>query len=245
MTHIRMVKARRPAMSSHQPAIQDSEIRNLAAFRVLSEAQLRQIAPALIRQTYQPGQFIFLEGEPSGGLWFVVKGRVKISKQSLNGRVQGVCLVSRGKCFGSCPLFQMEQNPASAQAVDEVTLYILPRQHLHYLERQSPLFSLALLRIYSQRLDHLASLIESLGAWTATDRINYCLLTYADHTESAPVVRLSHEKLAALSGTVREVVTRHLSRLEKAGAVRVEPGQITLIDSGTLTLPCLLGNDKP
>jgi CRP/FNR family transcriptional regulator len=138
----------------------------------------------------------------------------------------------------------MERNPASAQALDEVTLFVLPQHYLHHLEQQSSLFSLALLRIYSQRLDHLARLIEGLGAWTAADRINHCLLTYADQTESGHVVRLTHDKLATLSGTVREVVTRHLAHLEKVGAVHIEPGQITIVDRSTLTLPCALGNEE-
>jgi len=231
-------------MSSDHPSIQVSDILNLTAFRVLSETQIEQIAPALIRRTYSPGQFIFVEGEHSNGLWFVVKGRVKIIKQSLNGRVQGICLVNRGKCFGSCPLFNMERNPASAQAIDDVTLFIFPQPYFHALEQQSPLFSLALLRIYTQRLEHLARLIEGLGTWTTADRINHCLLAYADRTESGDVVRLTHEKLASLSGTVREVVTRHLAHLERQGVIHIEPREITIFDRGTLMLPCLLGNEE-
>lgn len=230
-------------MDDSTQSVSVSEVLALAAFQKLPKAQVEQIAPLLVRQTYLVGQIIFLEGEPSSGLWFVAKGRVKVIKHSLNGRVQGICLVNRGKCFGSCPLFDIGRNPASAQALDNVTLFILPQPYLHHLERQEPALSSMLLRIYSQRLGHLARLIEGLGTWTVADRINDSLLTYAERTESGLIVRLTHERLAALSGTVREVVTRHLLRLEKEGVLRSEPGQITVIDSSALTLPCLLSAD--
>ncbi len=96
----------------------------------------------------------------------------------------------------------------------------------------------ALLHVYSQRLESLARLSTSLSTWAVADRINDVLLTYADRIESQRVVILTHEELAALSGTVREVVTRYLASLEKAGTVRIEPGQITLVDPSALTLPC-------
>lgn len=205
-----------------------SELLKLSAFRAMPEMQLEQLATVLVRQTYAPRQIIFVESEPSFGLWFVAEGRVKIIKQSQNGRVQSICLMKRGKCFGSCPLFSTGRNPATAQALDHVTLFILPQEQLQHLGKADSCFVAALLHVYSQRLESLARLSTSLSTWTVADRINDALLTYADRTESRLVVVLTHEELAALSGTVREVVTRHLARLEKAGTVRIEPGQITL-----------------
>jgi CRP/FNR family transcriptional regulator len=214
------------------------DLLEIAALKEVPLHQLERLATVAVWQTFSPGQLIFLEGEASGGLWFVQRGRVKIIKQSLSGRVMGLCMMSSGKCFGTCPLFSMEKNPASAQAVDEVTLLIVPQERLNALIHEDPQLAAALLRIYSQRLIHLARLSEGLGTWTTGDRINDCLLTYAEENEPYPVVRLTHEKLADLSGTVREVVTRHLAQLEKSGTIQIEQGHITILDSGVLSLPC-------
>lgn len=230
-------------MDKGQGPVQVSEILRLAAFRTMPEAQLERIAAALVRHTYAPGQLIFLEGEAPGGLWFVAEGRVKIIKQSLNGRIQAICLVNPGKCFGSCPLFHMDANPATAQALDEVTLFVLPPDALERLDGQDALLSSALMRIYSQRLDHLARLSESLGTWSVGDRINHHLLANAEPDGDHTVVTLTHEKLAMLSGTVRETVTRHLARLERTGVVKSDVGRITLVDASALTLPCVFDGD--
>lgn len=224
-------------IADHLP-IKVDELLQIPAFKGMPPHQLGQLAGIMVRQSYAPGQTIFIEGEVSRSLWFVLKGRVKIIKQSLNGRVQGLCLMNRGKCFGSCPLFDMAQNPASAQAVDHVTLFLLPKDSLHQLKQRDPDLVRVLLHIYSQRLEHLSHVIEVLGAWSVPDRINDCLLTYASHNEHQLIVELTHERLAALSGTVREMVTRHLAHLEKEGVVQNETGRIIILNRDALLPPC-------
>lgn len=224
-------------ITDHLP-IKIDELQQIPAFKEMQVNQLAYLAAIMVRQTYAPGQIIFMEGEQSTSLWFVFEGRVKIIKQSLNGRIQGLCLMNRGKCFGSCPLFDMRKNPATAQALDNTTLFILPDDALHQLKERDPHLVKALLHIYSQRLEHLAHVSEILGIWTVADRINDCLLTYANRTEHQSTVELTHERLAVLSGTVREVVTRHLIDLEKEGIVRNETGCIIILRPGALLPPC-------
>lgn len=225
-------------------AVKLDELREIPAFHSLPDDQIHSLAAVTVRRHYAPGQIIFMEGEQASSLWFVFQGRVKIIKQSLNGRVQGLCLMNRGKCFGSCPLFDMEKNPATAQALDDVTLYVLPEDALQQLKARDPQLVKALLHIYSQRLEHLARVSEVLGSWTVSDRINDCLLTYANRDSQQPTVELTHEKLAALSGTVREVVTRHLSLLEDEGIVRNESGRITILNIDALLPPCAGGDQR-
>jgi CRP/FNR family transcriptional regulator len=223
--------------------IKTDELREIPAFQHLPPEQIQSLAEVMVRRRYAPGEIIFMEGEQAGSLWFVLQGRVKIIKQSLNGRIQGLCLMNRGKCFGSCPLFDMETNPATAQALEEVTLFVLPEQALQQLKNRDAHLVRALLHIYSQRLEHLARISEVLGSWTVADRINDCLLTYASRDTEPSVVHLTHERLATLSGTVREVVTRHLSLLEKEGIIQNETGQIILLNPQALRPPCI--SDHP
>lgn len=214
------------------------DIQSLPAFENMPAQQIKQLAPYMVRRTYAPGQFIFLEGDEVNELWFVAEGRVRIIKQSINGRVQGLCMMDKGKCFGSCPLFEMEKNPATAQAVDTVTLYVLPEEYIKHFSEKEPELIAILLQIYSRRLGHLAKMSEVLGTWTVNDRINDCLIMYATETEGKTIVKLTHEKIATLSGTVREVVTRHLASLESQGIVALEPGYVNIIKKAEISRPC-------
>lgn len=211
-----------------------AELRTLKPLERFSDEQVAQIAPLIQRRTYSPGELIFLEGEPSQGIWFILKGRVRIIKQSMQGRVQGLCIASRGKCFGGCPLFDEAINPANAQALDEVVLCFLPNNVIEDNADMSILWTL--LEVYSQRIDHLAHLAQSLSGASVFTRINECLLT---HSENG-VVALTQEKLAETVGSVREVVSRHLTCLEKEGIIQIEPGRITVLEPEGLRCGCVM-----
>ena len=219
--------------------VTEAVLRSIGAFREMLPEQLQRLAEVMVHKVYSPGQAIFFEGEATIGLWFVASGQVKIVKHSMHGRILSLCMMRSGTCFGSCPLFSQDTNPASAEAVTEVMLLVLPQAALEVYRKRDPLIAQALLRIYSQRFAHLARLSEGLATWSVGERINDLLLTYADSEGQHMQVRLTHEKLADLAGTVREIVTRHLTQLEHEGTVMVEPSRITLLNPAKLRPPCL------
>ncbi len=216
-------------------SVNPAELKSIKSLTHLTDDQLVQLAPLMIRQLYRAGELIFLEGEPAQGVWFLLEGRVRIIKQSVHGRVQGLCITRPGKCFGGCPMFDDAVNPASAEALDQVTLLILPSDATEILAERDPQLLWMLLKVYSHRVEHLARLSEGLGAWSVGTRINDCLVVHAEDGE----VVLTQERLAELVGTVREVVSRHLSCLEKEGVIRVETGRITILEYDSLRCGCL------
>ncbi|MCB9437292.1 MAG: Crp/Fnr family transcriptional regulator [Anaerolineales bacterium] len=210
-----------------------AELRTLKAFDRFSDEQLGSIIPLMRRQAYSPGELIFLEGEPSQGIWFILQGRVRIVKQSMQGRVQALCISNRGKCFGGCPLFDEALNPANAQALDDVVLCFLPNDVIEQHADMSILWTM--LEVYSQRIDHLSHLAQSLSGTPVFARINEYLATHHEHG----VVNLTQEKLAETIGSVREVVSRHLTCLEKEGLIQIEPGRITVLEPKSLRCGCI------
>lgn len=224
-------------MSKNQ--VKSSELRLIKSFGQLSDELLSKLSMSMVRRRYAPGQFIFFEDDKATGLWFILEGKVKISKQSDNGRLQGLCLANPGKCFGSCPLFDTETNPANAQALDEVTLAILPRDSVQDLIYSDVDIATSLLKVYTDRMGLLARLGECLGTWTVGMRINDCLIAHAKSVDNVSVVQLTHEEIATLVGTAREVVTRHLSELESADLIVTCPGEITLLEPEIIKSPCI------
>ncbi len=217
-----------------------ADLETIKALSHLPKTSLEKLAGLMIRQTYSPGEFIFIEAEPAEGMWFILEGQVKIIKQSSQGRVQALCLVDKKRCFGSCPLFNQPINPASAQAHTQVTLFVLPASAITQLIGRDPTLVQVLLQIYGEYIGLLACLSEKLGAWRVDGRLNDCLLNYAVPTEPYPTVRLTHQQLAELVGTVREVVSRHLLQLEQQGLIHIEKGLIHLVQPEQLDtmLPC-------
>ncbi len=220
--------------------IASSALESIPFFANFSRAELGEIAGLMVEHTYPPGSIIFLEGEANPGLFFVRSGRVKIYKMSPQGKEQVLCLMHPRTCFGACPIFDGETNPATAQAIDQVTLYFLGRTDALALSERRPEAAQALLKVFAGRLRHLAALAEGLSFKCVTSRLAETLLTYADErgipADGGIEIRLdmSQSELAAVLGTVREVVTRALLRLERTGAIEAQGRRILIIDRARL-----------
>ena len=217
-----------------------SEIKELKTFSSFTDKQLSQLVQYMVRRTYTPGQFIFLEGDESAGLWFILDGKVRILKQSLTGRTQGLCFIDSGKCFGSCPLFDSENtNPADAQALTDVTLAIIPQEQFPDLVYADIDVAMAVLKICHHRMGLLAKLGERLGTWSVGMRIEDCLMTHVELVSGRMLVRLTHDNIATLVGTVREVVSRHLAELESLQIIKCCPGIIEVLQIKALQNSCI------
>jgi CRP/FNR family transcriptional regulator len=209
-------------------------------FASFDPAELSEIAHIIVQRTYPPGAVIFLEDEPNPGLFFVQSGRVKVYKLSLQGKEQVLCVMQPRTCFGACPLFDGDANPATAQAIDEVTLCFLGKDETLALAERRPEAAQVLLKVFAGRLRHLAGIVEGLSFKCVTSRLAETLLTYADEdgtvTEDGIEVNLgmSHGELAALLGSVREVVTRALLRLERIGAIEATGRRVVILDRARL-----------
>ena len=225
-------------------AVTLEEIQSVDALKHLSEERLFALSKLMVKRGYAPGEIIFLEDEPAQGVWFILDGQVRIVKLSLHGRVQALCVAREGRCFGGCHLFDGDTNPAPAEAITPVELLILPGHMVEQLGHDDSELMYALLQIFSYRIALLARLGEGLGAWAVGARINDNLLRHAVKNGSHPVVPLTHEKLAELTGTVREVVSRHLARLEKQAVVQLEAGQIRLLNMEALRASCPISTEK-
>lgn len=216
-------------------AVSIADLASIPAFSTLCPEALGLIQQFVLERSFPPGQIIFLEGERSRGLWFLKQGRVKIFHVSANGREQGLCVMRTGMCCG-CPLFYGETNPASAQALDQVTLYLIEGRVALDLAERYPEVGRALFGVFARGEKLLSTLVVSLSCSSLLGRIAQILLDQVDGQQAAtqagsyPSLTLSHEELASLVGTSREVVTRSLHRLQKTGVIELGRKRITIVD---------------
>jgi CRP/FNR family transcriptional regulator len=173
---------------------------------------------------------VLLEGAASSVLYVVKAGRLKLFKTSSRGREQVLRLLRPGDVFNEVAVFDEEPNPASAQAIEDCTLYLLRRRDLLRFVAERPGVALAITRTFAHRLREALALVEDLAFRDVTSRLAKILLEGQD--DGAP--RLTQELLAAMAGSRREVVGRALKALSQEGAIKLERGRIHVLDRGTL-----------
>lgn len=201
-------------------------------FASLPARTLSAIARRVVARTYDKRALIFTEGEPPRGLYLVASGSVRVFKGSEDGKEQVLHHITVGQSFNDVATFDGGPSPANAQAVEPTTVLLVPREALLDLMRGYPEIALAVLQALAARLRQMSSLVEDLSLRHVVSRIAGVLLRLSD---GGAVTLPTRQELAAMAGTVREVATRALRHLERAGAIRLGPGRLaTILDRRAL-----------
>ncbi len=209
-------------------------------FAALDEAELASLADRCGIHSYAAGEVLFSEGERCKGLYIVVSGRVRIFKTSLNGREQVLALEGPGASVAELPVFDGGNYPASGAAVEKTEALFVSRADLRAICLEKPAVALKMLQVVGARLRRLVGIIEELSFTTVRHRLISWLIregkAKGQKSDRGIVISLdaSHQELAAQIGTVRELVSRNLARLQAQGFLEVNGREITILDSDGL-----------
>jgi CRP/FNR family cyclic AMP-dependent transcriptional regulator len=171
---------------------------------------------------------VFGEGETCTGLYVVESGHIRIFKSSAGGREQVLSIDGPGSSVAELPVFDGGSYPASVTAVDDATLLFVSKQDFQSLCLAHPEVALKVLRVVGARLRRLVGIIEELSFTTVRHRLASFLLRLAKKegkrtSEGVEIVMpVSNQELASQIGTVRELVSRNLSRLQGEGIIKID-----------------------
>jgi CRP/FNR family transcriptional regulator len=216
-------------------------LREVPYFSDLNDARLRELAASVREKKYDTGAMVLLEGEPCEWLGFVIGGRVKVVKVNADGKEQVLRLLGPGRTFNDVPVFDGGPNPGSVQAVERSIIGTLPKAAVQSLVETQPKVAVAVIRVLASRLRALTLMIEDLSLRGVVARVAKLLL---DCAQGHPALlegsggtcqhRLTQQEIAAMTGSVREVVQRALKTLEREGAIRMERARVVVLDQALL-----------
>lgn len=213
-----------------------SSLKQNTLLRDLSETELKFLLDRAVTLNYQPGQTIFVEGDPCEGLYVIQSGQVKILKTAPSGREQILTIEEAGHSIAELPVFDGGDYPASAAAISEATLLLIRKRDFHSLCMEHPEVALKVLKVVGSRLRTMVNLINELSFSSVRHRLAALLLRLAKmegkKTEGGIVFHLpsTNQELAAQIGTVRELISRNLGRLQSMGIIQVHGKRVTVQD---------------
>jgi CRP/FNR family transcriptional regulator len=209
-------------------------------FSCLTDSELHFLAERAVLRHFGPGEAVFSEGEPCAGLYVVERGHVRIFKTSAGGREQVLSIDGAGSSVAEVPVLDGGAYPASGAAVDHATLLFIGKHDFQALCLAHPEVALKVLRVVGARLRHLVEIIQELSFRTVRHRLAAFLvrLAHREGTPSAEGVEFplpgSNQELAAQLGTVRELVSRNLSRLQAEGLLKLDGRRVVIPDLKSL-----------
>ena len=214
----------------------ETVLRKTQLFAKLTESEMQMLCARVSKMHFGRGETLFSEGDQCRGLFVVALGRIRIFKLSPSGREQVLAVEGPGSSFAELPVFDGGMYPASASVLEDAEVLFISRKDFQNYCREHPEVALKVLAVIGSRLRRLVSIIEDLSFTTVRQRLISLLLRLAQGggaaTKQSVRVELTttHQDLAAELGTVRELVSRNLSRLQAEGFLEVDGRTIIVKD---------------
>ncbi len=179
------------------------------------------------------GQQFIIEGTSVNGLFFILKGTVKVFRTGINGREQIVRFAKEGEIIGHRGFGTEEYYSIGAIALQDVVLCYFSKDHLQKALLENPKFSYDMMLFYANELNRSESKVKSISQMTVRERVIDSLLyinrKFGD-LRGFLNFPLSRKEYADYAGTTEEQVIRVFSTLKKEGLIIAQGKKIGIIN---------------
>jgi CRP/FNR family transcriptional regulator len=221
------------------------EARHGGVCGVLTADQLLYLAKHSVKQTYDSGEELVATGQRMERYANIMSGVVKLTKLLADGRQQVVGLQFAPDFLGRP---YAAQSTHTAEAATRVRVCSFPRSVIEEILRKSPEMERRLHEQCLSELDEARDWLLALGRKSASEKVASFLFMIASNVDpeqepdNLPVrfeLPLRRADIADFLGLTIETVSRHLTKLRKAGLVRIENNRtITVPDMAKLFEAC-------
>jgi CRP/FNR family transcriptional regulator len=217
-------------------------LRRTALFGELDEPELNALAGCAIERRLQKDEILFVAGDEAAGLFVIASGALRAYREGLDGREQVIHVEREGATIAELPVFDDRPYPSTVAAEEDSTVLFLSKLDVKALCVANPEIALAALRMMAGRLRKCAELVEALSLREVDQRLARWLLAEArgrgartgDGVELT--LALTNQQIAARIGSVREVVSRALARLQNNGLIAIDGRRVMIRDEHALAV---------
>ena len=212
--------------------ITQQKLQQIPLLSGLSEAELGALGEVLQERRIPKGSYIVYAADPGPSMMFLAHGKAKVTLVSTEGKEIVINNLSKGDFFGEIALLTGEDRSANVVAVSNCTLYVLSETDFKQHIINNSGLSLAMMRELALRLRGAVAKIGDLALYDVYRRVARTLKSLAElkvvDEEEVLIIeeRPTHQELASMVGTSREMVTRALKGLEEDGCVVIEDKRI-------------------
>lgn len=194
------------------------------------------------RRSFKKGEYLYRQGDVDSRFYFILRGRVQIFTGREDGSEFVLEVMGQWAICGEGAAFDGQPRFSSAVAQENTEVIVFDANEVCRAFQEVPEFAVALLRITSMKQRVLGIRAQYLASARPESRIAELLRRLAElygRPQDGVVmidISLTHEQIAAMTGTARVTITRVLKRLREQGAIQTRGKQIWILDASRLTL---------
>lgn len=218
----------------------ECDLRSKSFFCELAQNNSPISEPLKMTNYYAKGSRLFIEGQPSTGVYMLCRGSVKLSTCSKDGKVIILHIAEAGDILGLSATVSELFHIATAEAIESCRVdFVEKKDFLRFLEH-NPKACFSVLKQLSHDYHTACQQICALGLFASVaDKLATLFLGWADKVpeESDGIhikITYTHEDIAQMIGTSRETVTRILKNFKDRKLIKRKGSELIIPDRSKL-----------
>lgn len=215
-------------------------LENFNIFKSLDADSMEELNRITSMQNISKNQPIYFPKEPSNSIFFLKKGRVKLTRMSSDGKEMILGLVNKGEVFGEMAFLDEEERKDFATALDECLVCAINKNDFKQFVKNNPELNLRLTKLIGLKMRKYTERIEELVFKNAEQRVVSFLLSLANEygkqigDEIFVKPFLKHQDIAALTACSRQTVNSVLTDLREKKIINFDRKKLIIHDKEEL-----------
>lgn len=184
--------------------------------------------------TFMKDDYLFRENEESDGVYFIITGKVKITKHENHPAQTILNLVKPGDVLGIHAVVNEHDFTSSAVALVKTSVCFVPAEEFRKLVNYNNDYKLYIMQLLCSNIDLIESKITSRNEKSASERFAELLVllkdTYGITEDNELKIDLNLDDLANLTGTSKGYLGKIIGDYSQKGLIRFKGNVIKIID---------------
>lgn len=198
-------------------------MKNVPLFCGLNDQELASLAKVAVKKVVPKNTILFSEGDTTDSLYVICKGKIKVTITDSTGNEVILTMLGTGEYFGEMALLDSEPRSACVITKEPTELLIFAKKDFMDIFSSNPI-AFNLLKGLLKRLREANKKIEGLALLDVYGRVAKVLNSLAKPLDQKMVIndKLTHQEIASMVGSSREMVSIILKELSNGGYITVE-----------------------
>ncbi len=215
-------------------------LENFNLFKGLNPQSMEKLNKITSMKKFPKAQPIYFANEPSDSIFFLKKGRVKLTRTSPDGKEMILALVNPGEVFGEMGFIDDGERTDYAIALDECLICAISKDDFRKFVDENPELNRRITKLIGFKLRKFSERIEELVFKDAQQRVISFLFSlaknYGKNIGEEIVVKpfLTHQDIAELTACSRQTVNSILTDLREKGFIKFDRRKLIIQNKNKL-----------
>lgn len=185
--------------------------------------------------SFKKNEIVYSEGSPAHCIYFLQDGEIRISKFNESGEEFLINIAFSGSVFGLSAITGENNRNETVKTQKSSSIFVLDKEKIKILLSLNQELNIKIFKLIESRMNHLQQRLEELTFNKSQSRVINFLISKSLNTAKEnyksviTIPSLTHDSIAKLTSTSRQLVSEVLSNLKKQGLICYDRQKIKIL----------------